>query len=206
MFRSAFDVRSRNLTSRFTFFFNTVTAACLLGLPALSGTLAEAAIEAEAMIAADDLDGALAQARDIHAQIWDMTQNLGFTEALLVAEPAAGYGIYNPRETISFKPGEPIVIYAEPTGFGYGSPGEGLYAIGFIVDLQVRTAGGEVLGDSPNLTELNLTSRYRNREFQANITYTLDGLAPGRYVLQTTLRDKHSVKNGIFETEIEIVE
>jgi len=179
---------------------------CLSAVPADAGTLAEAAVGIEAMIAADDLEGALAAAQDLHAQVWEMTQILGFTEALLVAEPAAGYGIYNPRETITFKPGEPIVIYAEPTGFGYGSPGDGLYAIGFIVDLQVRTAGGEVLGDSPNLTELNLTSRDRNREFQANITYTLEGLAPGRYVLQTTLRDKNSVKNGSFETEIDIVD
>lgn len=193
--------------SRFICHFNAVAISlCIAATPVWSGTVADTATEIEALIAADDLDGALAKARDIEGQVWDMTQNLGFTEALLVVEPAAGYGIYNPRETNNFKPGEPIVIYAEPTGFGYGEPGDGLYAIGFIVDLQVRTAVGEVLGDSPNLTELNLTSRYRNREFQANITYTLNGLAPGRYVLQTTLRDKNSVKNGIFETEIEIVE
>lgn len=185
---------------------SAVVAACLLDLTAQAGTVADTAAQIETLIAADDIDAALAQARDIHAQVWDMAQSLGFTEALLVAEPAAGYGIYNPRETAAFKPGEPIVIYVEPTGYGYGIPGEGLFAIGFIVDLQVRTTGGEVLGDSPNLTEINLTSRDQNREFQANITYTLDGLAPGRYLLQTTLRDKNSVRNGVFETEIEVVE
>ena len=182
-------------------------AACLVvSCPAAAQTPTEAASIIEALIAADDSDAALIAAHTLYAQVWDMTQGLGFSQALLVAEPAAGYGIYNPRSTATFKPGEPIILSVEPYGYGYGTPAEGLFTIGFIVDLQVRTIAGEVLGDSPNLTELDLTSRYPNREFQANITYTLGGLEPGRYVLQTTLRDKNSVKNGVFETEIEIID
>ena len=104
------------------------------------------------------------------------------------------------------KVGEPILIYAEPFGFGYGSGGDGLYTIGFIVDLKVMTEAGEVLGELPSVANLDLTSRYQNREFQANLTYTLSGITPGRYVLETTLRDKNSEKFGTFQNTIEIVE
>ena len=99
-----------------------------------------------------------------------------------------------------------MLIYAEPIGFGYGTPGEGLYSIGFFVDLKVMNDAGEVLGDLQNITELDLTSRYQNREFQANLTYNLTGVPAGHYVLQTTLRDKNSAKIGSFETSVEFVE
>ena len=58
----------------------------------------------------------------------------------------------------------------------------------------------------PNVTELDMSSRYPNKEFQANITYNLDGIPAGKYRLITTLRDKNSAKIGTFETEIEIAE
>ena len=97
-------------------------------------------------------------------------------------------------------------LNAEPFGFGYGSGGDGLYTIGFTVDLKVSTEAGEVLGEMPGLANLDLTSRYQNREFQANLTYTLDGITPGRYILETTLHDKNSAKIGSFQNTIEIVE
>jgi hypothetical protein len=91
-------------------------------------------------------------------------------------------------------------------GFGYGSPSQGLYSIGFVVDLKVMTEMGEILADLQNLTELDQISRYPLREFQANLTYNLKGFAPGRYILQTTLRDKNSAKIGTFENTVEFVE
>jgi len=173
--------------------------------PAGAQTLSDAATGIEARIAANDYATALAGARDLLGQVWDMTPALGFTEALLVAEPASGYGIYNPRPTTTYRLGEPIVVYAEPYGYGFGSPDAGLYSIGFVADLLVMNADGSVLGEVPNVVNLDLTSRVRNREFQATITYDLGGVAPGSYVLVTTLRDKNSPKSGSFETPIEIV-
>ena len=83
-------------------------------------------------------------------------------------------------------------------------------AKGFIpwasLDLQVLDEAGQELANVQDVTELNLTSRYKNREFQANLTYNLDGISPGKYRLVTTLRDKNSAKTGSFETPIEIVE
>lgn len=175
------------------------------GVPAAAQTLTDSAQGIEARIAADDFDAALSAARDLLGQVWDTTPTLGFTEAVLVEQPAPGYGVYNPRPTIAYKLGEPIHVYAEPYGYGFGSPAAGLYEIGFFVDLQVVAADGAILGELPAVAELDLTTRQRNREFPATITYDLSGIAPGDYVLITSLRDKNSAKAGSFETPIQIL-
>ena len=172
---------------------------------AQSQTITDAAQGIEARIAADDFAAAIAASRDLMGQVWDMTPGIGFSEAVLVVAPASGYGIYNLRPTTAYTLGESIYVYAEPYGYGFGSPGEGLYSIGFFVDLQVVAADGSVLGEVPDVAELDLTSRVRNREFQATITYDLSGIAPGSYVLVTSLRDKNSAKSGSFETAIDIL-
>ena len=178
----------------------------LTGSAALAGPVADTAAGVESRLSNGDYPGAVAQARDILQAVWDESPGIGFTETFVIIEPAAGFGIYNPRADNIYKPAEPIVIYAEPFGYGYGNPGEGLVSIGFFVDLQVQSDSGEILGDVPNVTELDMSSRYPNKEFQANITYNLDGIPAGKYRLITTLRDKNSAKIGTFETEIEIAE
>lgn len=185
----------------------TLPFVALLGLltyPAQAGPVVDAATSIEGKLGNGDPAGALSAAGDLFGQIWDKTPSLGFTQATLVAENATGYGVYNPRPTNVFKKGEPILIYCEPYGFGYGAPGAGLYSVNLFVDLQVLDASGNQLANAPDATEYNMTSRHQNREVQANITYTLDGIQPGRYTLVTTLRDKNSSKSGSFQTAIEI--
>jgi hypothetical protein len=177
-----------------------------LATPAQAGPLADAAVQIEDRLSAQDYTTALDGARGFLGLVWGQVPQIGFTQALLVSETAAGYGVYNPRPTNLFKKGAPIIIYAEPFGFAYGSPGEGLHSIGFAVDLQVLDANGAELASVPNVTQLDLNSRYENREFQANITYNLDGIAAGKYTLVTTLRDKNSDKSGSFRSDIEITE
>lgn len=48
------------------------------------------------------------------------------------------------------------------------------------------------------VVRLQISSRVQNREFMAHITYTLSGLPPGKYLIDTTLRDAVSGKNGVF--------
>ncbi len=177
-----------------------------LTAPAHAGPLTDAATAIEGKLAAGDDLGALDGARALLAQVWDQGAALGFGQALLVQQSATGYGVFNPRSNIIFKMGEPILIYCEPFGFGYGSPGEGLHSVNFIVDLQVLDASGNQLALAEAATEYNMTSRHQNREVQANITYNLDGIPVGRYTLVTTLRDKNSLKSGSFQTAIEIIE
>ncbi len=184
----------------------TVVSAALTVGGAAAGPLTELADQAEKRAAAGDVTAALGLANDLLGQVWDQSSDIGIRDSLLVGEPAAGYGLYNPRGDDKFKAGEPVYVYAEPFGFGYGTPEDGLYAIGFAVDLRVISSSGEVMASVADIATLDLTSRYKNREFQANLTYTLDGIPAGRYVLETTLRDKNSAKTGSFQTEVEFVE
>lgn len=185
------------------------TLALILALAATqtqAGPLVDAATEIESKLAAGDVQGAMAGGRDLYVQVWDQSPGLTFGQALLVAENATGFGVFNPRDSNVFKPGEPILIYCEPFGFGYGNPGAGLFSVNFIVDLQVLDASGNQLANAEGATEYNMTSRHQNREVQANITYSLDGIPAGQYTLITTLRDKNSAKSGAFQTAIEIGE
>lgn len=177
-----------------------------LAAPLAAGPLADKAAEIEALIAAANFDAALTAARALTADVWDSSKGIGFTAALLVAEPSKGYGIYNPRADTKYQTGAPVILYVEPYGFAYGAPGDGLFAVGFFVDLKVMSEAGVLLADLPGLTEMNIVSRHPLREFQDSITYNLGGIKPGRYVLQTTLRDKNSAKFGVFENTIEITE
>ena len=183
----------------------TVLLALSLALPATAGPVTVAATAIETKLAAKDTLGALDAARKLFAQVWDVAPGLGFTESTLVAENATGYGVFNPRADNQFKSGTPILIYCEPVGFGFGSPGAGLYSVNFAIDLQVLDASGNQIADAPGVTEYNMPSRHQNQEVQANITYSLEGLPPGRYTLITTLRDKNSAKSGSFQTAIEII-
>lgn len=174
--------------------------------PLFAGPVADKAIEIEGLLDSGDDKASVDAASALFATVWDSTKAIGISQAILVTEPASGVGIYNPKADEKYKVGEPILIYAEPFGYGYGAAGDGLYSIGFNVDLKVMTETGEVLGEMPDLAVLELTSRHQNREFQANLTYTLNGIPPGRYVLETTLRDKNSAKLGTFQNIVEFVE
>lgn len=173
---------------------------------ALAGPLVDAATAIEEKLSAGDFAGALVAGRDLFATVWDQSPGISFGQALLVAENATGFGVFNPRDNNVFKQGDPILIYCEPYGFGYGAPGPGLFSVNFIVDLQVLDAAGNQLANAEGATEYNMTSRHQNREVQANITYSLDGIPVGQYTLITTLRDKNSAKTGAFQTAIEISE
>ncbi|GLS86545.1 hypothetical protein GCM10010873_15190 [Cypionkella aquatica] len=186
--------------------FALAVVASSFALAALAGPIVDKATEIESLMAAQDNTGAMDAADALMTTVWEANTAIGIREAVLVTEPAAGIGIYNPRADEKYKVGTPILIYAEPFGYGYGSGGDGLYTIGFAVDLKVMTEAGEVLGEIPSVADMALTSRHKLREFQANLTYTLDGIAPGRYVLETTLRDKNSEKSGSFQNTIEIIE
>ena len=182
----------------------TLGLAGLCGGPLQAGAIADAAVAIEAKLTNGDAAGALSAAGDLFGQVWAQNTGIGFTQGLLVVQYATGYGVYNPRPTYVFRKGEPILIYCEPYGFDYGAPGEGLYSVNLFIDLQVLDASGNQLANVPAATEYNQPSRHQNREVPVNITYTLDGLLPGRYTLVTTLRDKNSQKSGSFQTAIEI--
>lgn len=180
--------------------------AVLVALPlaAYAGDVADLATKLEDALAAKDSGRALQHATTIMMTAWDATEGIGFTAAVPVVDVPKGYGVYNARVGTVYKVGEPIMLYAEPFGYGYGTAAAGVFTIGFDVDLRVLGADGAVVAEAPGVLALGMESRHKNREFMADMTFNLGGLAPGTYRLETTLRDKNSPKWGQFVTQVEI--
>ena len=177
--------------------------AICLASPAPAGPIADLAATIENDIATGHAAEAVRDGHSLMDRIWPALP-LGFTKVLLVADHPGGYGLYTARKNDVFKPGEPILIYAEPYGFGYGTTADGLSKIAFDVSMVIRTPEGKVIGGMNKGLRLSTTSHHRNKEFEATLTYRLSGIDPGKYVIVTTMLDRNSDKTGTFETPIEI--
>src|SRR5690606_31759599 len=96
-----------------------------------------AALLAAPQAAPPDLE-ALTAAEQQVAAAWEATP-LTFRKALFATRIEA-FGVYTAKDGNSFRPGEPIIVYAEPVGYGYRANDDGTYAFGFNFDLRVRKA------------------------------------------------------------------
>ena len=140
-----------------------------------------------AMPAAAQSPEALEAAEAQVAAAWEQTP-LSFRRALFASDIEA-YGVYEPKQGAVFSPGEPIVVYAEPVGYGYQSNADGTYSFGFDFDLVVKTAEGQIMGGQEKFARTELTSRVQNKEFQVTLTLSLDGAPAGNYVLEYLAQD-----------------
>lgn len=165
--------------------------------PAAAGPLTDAGAKADALVAEGKPVEALATLEAAFNDVWSAAP-LGFSEALFVTERPAGFGLYSARPNAVFRPGEEMLVYAEPFGYGYGRSGE-TFDIGFSADFELRTATGQILHAQKGFAELATRSHRQNKEFQVFITFAFEGLKPGDYVLVTRLGDRNSPKVGSFE-------
>lgn len=135
---------------------------------------------------AQELD-ALAAAEATVATAWDATP-LSFRKVLFASEIEA-YGVYTEKEGAVFAPGEPIVIYAEPVGYGYTPNADGTFSFGFDFDLVVKTDDGEIVAGKDGFANTVLVSKAQNREFLVSLTLTLNEAPAGNYVLEYLAHD-----------------
>lgn len=124
--------------------------------------------------------------------------------AVFVAERPTGFGMYAQRRDSVFKPGEPLVIYAEPVGYGWKDAGNGQFDFGLDTGFVIKRRSGEVLGGNQNFGKLAWVSHVRNREVMVNLTLNVTGLPPGDYVVEFQLRDITGSKTASFELPFQI--
>jgi hypothetical protein len=171
--------------------------------PSFCGEITDAAAKAEALFGEgkyqESLD-ALNAARDV---IWAKAP-LTFGKTLFVVSDPAGYGVYDMRDNNDFKPGEQLVIYTEPQGYGHGRDGA-IYLLNLKLDFEIKNKAGESLAKQENFAAWALRSRVPNREFMGKVTYNLTGIEPGEYEVITTVRDQNSAKAGSFTMPFKIV-
>lgn len=150
-------------------------AALLLSAPAAISTVSAQSLEA--------IDAAQAEL----AAAWDAAP-LSFRKALF-ANQIEAFGVYEPKQGAVYSPGEQIVVYAEPVGYGYLANEDGTYSFGFDFDLLVKTEEGTIMGGQEKFARTELKSRVQNREFLVTLTLSLDGAPAGNYVLEYLAHD-----------------
>lgn len=135
---------------------------------------------------AQDLS-ALTTAEQQVAAAWDATP-LTFRKTLFATSIDA-FGVYEAKDGSSFAAGEPIVVYAEPVGYGYKTNADGTYTFGFDFDLKVKDADGDIVAGKDGFANFELVSKAQNREFLVSLTLSLNEAPAGNYTLEYLARD-----------------
>lgn len=120
-----------------------------------------------------------------------------------VQAPGEAYGVYRPRESNVYKPDEVVYIYSEPAGYTFKKEGD-IYKFSLTADFLLMDGEGSVLGGQKNFATFGFQSRMPNTEFMLNLTYTFTGLTPGKYKIETTVKDDNSDKKTSKTLEFEI--
>jgi hypothetical protein len=115
-----------------------------------------------------------------------------------------GFGLYKERGSTEFRPGEKVVAYAEPVGFGWKDAGKGMFELGFVVDFVIKSRDGEILAGKENFMRIATESHTRNLEFMVVLTLNMSSAPPGDYVVEYKLHDIASNKTASFQLPFKI--
>lgn len=171
--------------------FLTLTAS------ALAGSVADAGAKAEKLVQANDHAAAIAVLDEAIAGILKEAP-MAIAKALFV-DKATGYGAYIERAAAVFKPGEPIIIYVEPTAFTFGKNDLGAKEFSLTTDFVLRDDKGETLFAKDDFVSVVQPVRYDNREVHFTLTIDLTGLPEGNFIGKFRVRDRHSAKSAMFD-------
>jgi hypothetical protein len=158
---------------------------------------------AHASSAAPTLDDIAALQKAV-TDAWEET-SLTQRRALFVTEKADLYGHYAPRSSSEFKANEKLVTYVEPVGYVWKADGD-IFDFGVTVDFVVKSRDGKILAGQEGFGKFAFSSSNKVQELMLNLTMSLDGAPPGRYILQYKLHDLYSDKTSTFEQPFSIVQ
>ncbi len=145
---------------------------------ASAGPIADAAGQAESLLASGKATGALAAFDQATDAFWNASP-LEF-RTILFADAVSGYGRYTPHQGSTYKAGDTPVIYFEPVGSGFPEAG-GSSQIGLKTGLEIRTPGGLILAKTDDFGELKWEGLAKSREFYGSLSVALPALKPGNY-------------------------
>ncbi|MFZ5586447.1 MAG: hypothetical protein ACOZHQ_10995 [Thermodesulfobacteriota bacterium] len=146
-------------------------------------------MEAKAALAKKDAGATLAALRQATALAW---RELPFTalNVHLAAAPPSGYGQFIQRVDNVYRPSEPLILYLEPVGFRVDHDAkQEVYTYSLTADFNLVDAWGRVVGGRREFGRFGGESRHFPDRFPLTFTYSLSGLPPGEYRVETTLRD-----------------
>jgi hypothetical protein len=155
----------------------------------------------------------LDDAREQYLSIWNQTEFNATFSTFIKPFSAAGYGVYEERSSNVFAPGETIVLYVEPVGFGHRQlldekGNNTLYLINMTADYEIASANGTELQLIKDVPVGSIISHRPNTEMFLTLTLTQDvqSLPTGNYVVTYSVTDEVSGKRFQLEKEITVAE
>jgi hypothetical protein len=138
-------------------------------------------------------------AREQFLKSWDQLEFEPRVVTFVNESDVIGNGQYQEHSNV-FPPGENIVLYVQPIGFGHkqiqGQNGEKLYLMNFTADIVLSTKNGTIVGGGQDITLSQPISHYRNTELYTTLTVTQKNPFPsGDYIFKYTLKDETTGKS-----------
>jgi hypothetical protein len=131
--------------------------------------------------------------REQFLKSWDQLEFEPRVATFVNESAVIGNGQYQEHSNV-FPPGENIVLYVQPIGFGHkqiqGQNGEKLYLMNFTADIVLSMKNGTIVGGGQDITLSQPISHYRNTELYTTLTVTQKNPFPaGDYIFKYTLKD-----------------
>ena len=138
-------------------------------------------------------------AREQFLKSWDQLEFEPRVATFVNESEVIGNGQYQEHSNV-FPPGENIVLYVQPIGFGHkqiqGQNGEKLYLMNFTADIVLSMKNGTIVGGGQDITLSQPISHYRNTELYTTLTVTQKNPFPaGDYIFKYTLKDQTTGKS-----------
>lgn len=126
-------------------------------------------------------------------------------DSFVVPGSVEGYGVYEPHNSNSFKPGEKISLYIELMGYAY-KPVQSLNLMNFTADLFVSNKEGRILTGFQDLPISTILSHHKNKELILTVGLTQTSPFPlGDYILKYIIHDTVSGNSFSIVKNIKIV-
>ncbi len=190
-------------------FFSVLTSLFLFSSPQVSFAQLSSSPETAP---SQEVQGAnqlaeLEAAREQYLSAWNNTAFTSQSDVFIAEGTHAGYGIYREHTPANvFRPGETIVLYIEPVGFGHqpipdtSSAEDGgdstsiprtLYLINMTADIIISDSAGTVLQTLENLPTESFISHRQNTEFSLTLTLSQEEPFPvGDYIVTYVVHDQ----------------
>jgi hypothetical protein len=127
---------------------------------------------------------------------------LSVRNATLVTGTPKGFGQYERRTERTYKPDEPVLVYAELYGYGVTTAAAGGYVRDLSADLALLDATGAVRANQIGFWTSSETFETRPLEMHLSFSATLSAFPPGDYTLRFTINDKAFGKQTSFDLPI----
>ncbi len=133
--------------------------------------------------------------------VWDELP-LTVRNITLVTGTPKGFGQYDKRAGNSFRPDEPVTVYAELYGYGVASKAGGGYVRELSADLALVDATGAVRANQIGFWQSSETFEQRPLEMHLSFSATLSAFPPGDYTLRFTVHDASHDEQVSFDVPI----